>query len=62
MTNLHPITLSGSLPAIEHDLAERRAAANTASTLRAISRAARTSVRAVRASVHAIAPRLIGAA
>ena len=62
MTNLHPITLSSSLPAIEHDLAERRATAATASTLRAIGHAARTSVRVARASVHAIAPRLIGAA
>ena len=59
MTNLHPITLTAALPAIERDLAERRSAAATyglTGALRAVA------VRIGRPTLRRFAPRLVGAA
>ena len=59
MTNLHPITLTAALPAIERDLAERRSDAVTfglANALRAVT------IRIGRPTMRRLAPRLAGAA
>jgi hypothetical protein len=59
MTNLHPITLTAALPAIERDLAERRSAAATFGSINALRAVA---VRVGRPALQRLAPRLVGAA
>ncbi|TVR85165.1 MAG: hypothetical protein EA416_17390 [Trueperaceae bacterium] len=59
MTNLHPITLTAALPAIERDLAERRSAAATFGPINAL-RA--VTIRVARPALRRFAPRLVGAA